>query len=61
MNVRHPMGVLHSFAIKNMFYDIMDSRLFYFDVAMLSLLSYFTHAIIIKTENSIFNQKELKQ
>ena len=29
MNVRHPMGVLHSFSIKNIFYDKMDLRLFY--------------------------------
>ena len=27
------MGVLHSFSIKNTFYDKMDLRLFYFDVA----------------------------
>ena len=33
MNVRHPMGVLHSFSIKKIFYDKMDSRLFYFDLA----------------------------
>ena len=32
MNVRHPMGVLHSFSIKKFFYDKMDLRLFYFDV-----------------------------
>ena len=32
MNVRHPMGVLHSFSIKNIFYDKMDLRLFYFHV-----------------------------
>ena len=32
MNVRHPMGVLHSFSIKNIFYDKIDLRLFYFDV-----------------------------
>ena len=23
MNVRHPMGILHSFSIKNIFYDKM--------------------------------------
>ena len=34
MNVRHPMGVLHSFSIKNIFDDKMDLRLFYFDVAI---------------------------
>ena len=34
MNVRHPMGVLHSFSIKNIFYDKMDLRHFYFDVAI---------------------------
>ena len=33
MNVRHSMGVLHSFSIKNIFYDKMDLRLFYFHVA----------------------------
>ena len=32
MNVKHPMGVFHSF-IKN-FYDKMYLRLFYFDEAM---------------------------
>ena len=32
MNVRHPMGVLHSFSIKNIFYDKMEVRLFYFHV-----------------------------
>ena len=32
MNVRQPMDVLDSFSIKNIFYDKMDSRLFYFDV-----------------------------
>ena len=35
MNVRHPMGVLHSFSIKNIFYDTIDLRLFYFDVVIL--------------------------
>ena len=34
MNVRHPMGVLHSFSIKNIFYDKMDVRLFYFRVTI---------------------------
>ena len=29
MNVRHPMVVLHSFSIKNIFYDKMDLSLFY--------------------------------
>ena len=32
MNVRHPMGVIHSFSIKNIFYDRMDLRpLFSYD------------------------------
>ena len=31
MNIRHS-GVLHSFPIKNIFYDKMDLRFFYFDV-----------------------------
>ena len=30
MNGRHPMCILHSFSIKNMFYDKMDLRLFSF-------------------------------
>ena len=30
MNVRYPMGVLHSFSIKNNFYDKMNLRLKYF-------------------------------
>ena len=33
MNVRHPKGVLHPFSIKNIFYDKMDLRVFYFGVA----------------------------
>ena len=33
MNIKHLMGVLHSFSIKNTFYDKMNLRLFYFDVA----------------------------
>ena len=34
MNVRPPEGVLHLFSIKNIFYDKMDSRVFYFDVTI---------------------------
>ena len=34
MNVRHPMGVLDSFSIKNIFYDKMDFRLSYFHVTI---------------------------
>ena len=30
MNVRHPMGVIHSFSIRNIFYDRMDLRPFLF-------------------------------
>ena len=32
MNVKHPLGVLHSFSIKNFFFDKMDLRIFYFHV-----------------------------
>ena len=32
MNVIHSMGVLHSFSVKNIFYDKMDFMLFYFRV-----------------------------
>ena len=31
-----PMGILHSFSIKNIFYDKMDLRLFYFHVTKYS-------------------------
>ena len=31
MKVKHPMGVLHLFSIKIIFYDKMYLRLFYFD------------------------------
>ena len=34
MNVRHPIDFLYSFSIKNIFYNKMDLRLFYFDVAI---------------------------
>ena len=30
MNVKHPTGALHSFSIKNIFYDKMDLTVFYF-------------------------------
>ena len=30
MNVRHPMGVLHSFSIKNIFHEKMDLMLLFF-------------------------------
>ena len=42
MNVRHPMGVLQgvldSFSIKNIFYDKMDLRRFYFHVTICDLV-----------------------
>ena len=34
MNVRNPMGVLHSFSIKNNFYDKTDLTFFYFSLAI---------------------------
>ena len=34
MNVRHPMGVLHSFSIKKIFHDKIKVRLFYIDVVI---------------------------
>ena len=41
MNVRHPMGALHLFSIKNIFYDKMDLKPFYFHVTMLPKISRF--------------------
>ena len=32
MNVRHPMGILHAFSIKNILHDKIDLRLFCFRV-----------------------------
>ena len=40
------MGVLHSFSIKNIFYDKMDLKLFYFDVTMCLLATDFILLII---------------
>ena len=54
MNVSHPMGVLHSFSIKNIFYDKMNLRLFYFDVAAWlnhwAIVHYQTKKIIISMD-----------
>ena len=36
-NARHPYGVLHSFSIKDIFYDRMDFRFFYFRVTIYNL------------------------
>ena len=38
MNVRHPKGALHSFSIKNIFYDKIDFRPFYFHVKIYGLI-----------------------
>ena len=35
--MEYSMGVLHSFSIKNIFYDKMDLSLFYFRVTICSL------------------------
>ena len=40
MNVRHHMGVLLSFSIKNIFYEKIDVRFFYFGVTIMHSLSY---------------------
>ena len=45
MNVRHPQSVLHSFSIKNIFYDETDFRLFYFHVTILSFCVTFMEGI----------------
>ena len=37
MNVRHLMGVLNSFSLKNIFHNKMDLRLFYFYVTVYSV------------------------
>ena len=34
MNVRHPIGAVHSFSIKKIFYEKMNLRLFYFRVTI---------------------------
>ena len=40
MNVIHPKGVLHSFSIKNIFYDQIDVRLFLFSYNILPIISF---------------------
>ena len=37
MNVRHLIGVLHSFSIKSIFYDKMELRLFCFCMMIYSM------------------------
>ena len=32
MNIRHPIGVLYTFSIKNIFDNKIESKLFYFHV-----------------------------
>ena len=49
MNIRHPMGGLNSFSIKNIFHDIMGLRLFYFHVTTLRI----TQVIKISGDNSL--------
>ena len=47
------MGVLHLFSIKNVFYDKMDLRFFYFRATICSFaeqLSYKIHAKVTHTE-----------
>ena len=44
MNVRHSMGVLHSFSIKQIFCDKMDLRLSYFHVTMFEYLNWLDNA-----------------
>ena len=62
MNVRHPIGVLHSFSIKNIFHDKMDLRVFYFRVTIyMNLISATIHIhknsqseITLQLQNLIF-------
>ena len=54
MNVRHPMGVLHSFSIKNIFYDKMDLRLFYFRMTIFSLMQDLRNRFFYKNKNAQF-------
>ena len=58
MNVRHPMGVLNSFSIKNIFcltliffiknifFDQIDLRLFYFHMMLYGLFRAVAHDIL---------------
>ena len=55
-NVRYPMGVLHSFSIKNIFYDKMDLRLFYFDVAIYQMIILIHVASWVRQHQSAFQQ-----
>ena len=45
------MGVLHSFSIKNIFYDKMNFRLFYFHVTISCIQSKYAETQTRKTTN----------
>ena len=59
MNVRHPWGVVHSFPIKNIFFDKMDLRLFYFQVTIWRLIFWKTRSI--KTRRVRFKSTSLRR
>ena len=54
MNLRHPIGVLHSFSIKNIFYDKMDLKLFLFSCEDLKTTGYL---FLIGKENEQWYEK----
>ena len=58
MNVRHTQCVLHSFSIKNIFYDEMDFRAFYFDVAKYVIMARFQPVSVNSDGHSINSSKE---
>ena len=60
MNVINPMGVLQSFSLKNIFYDKMDLRIFYFHVTMLLFCFCFFYYLGPQKVTSEWMQKSRK-
>ena len=49
MNVRHLMAILHSFSIKNIFYEKMDLMFFYFRVTILVYFMCYVRIVVFRT------------
>ena len=58
MNVRHPKGALHSFSIKNIFYDKIDFRPFYFHVKIYGLTGQRQISVLSKKDVLLLNSAE---
>ena len=53
LTIWHFMGVLHSFSIKNIFYDKMDLRLFYFHVRTYQFYQFYINFLRLNNKESV--------